>query len=147
MAGPSTAMRSTSARSFFDTNVLVYTDDARFPEKLNRATDLFGQALRAGSGVASTQVLQEYFATVTRKLGVPAEVARGKVEIIAGLDIVQVDLPVILGAIDLHRLRQLSFWDALIIQSAMDARCAQLYTEDLQHGERINGLEIVNPFA
>lgn len=139
-------MRSTSARSFFDTNVLVYSDDARYPEKLGRATALFEQARRSSTGAVSTQVLQEYFVTVTRKLGVPADVARRKVELLGNLDVVRIDLSTILAAIDLHRLRSISFWDALIVQTAVQARCARLYTEDLQHGQRIDGIEIVNPF-
>ncbi len=61
---------STSARSFFDTNVLVYTDDHDAPAKQRRALELVADAYRAGCGVVSTQVLSEYFVTATRKLGV-----------------------------------------------------------------------------
>ncbi|MFN0072453.1 MAG: PIN domain-containing protein [Chloroflexota bacterium] len=140
-------MRSTNVRSFYDTSVLVYTDDQRYPEKLNRSIELFDAALRNAAGVVSTQVLQEYFVTITRKLNVTAEVAQRKVEVIAELDVVHIDVPIILRAIELHRLHQLSFWDALIVQAAIQARCTRLYTEDLQHGHRIQGVEIVNPFV
>lgn len=136
-----------SARSFLDTNVLVYTDDHDAPTKQKIALDLVEAARVEGWGVLSTQVLQEYFAAVTRKLGVPAEIARAKVEIFGRLDLAITDLPGILAGIDLHRLHRVGFWDGLIIHAARSAGCRLLYTEDLQHGRRFDGLEVVNPFA
>jgi predicted nucleic acid-binding protein len=139
-----------NVRSFFDTNILVYTDDHDAPEKQARSLELVERARLDGWGVLSTQVLQEYFVAATRKLGVPAEIARRKVElfgrfevVINGLD----DMDDILAAIDLTRLRDIGFWDALIVHAAKESRCAVLYTEDLQHGQRIDGLEIVDPFG
>jgi predicted nucleic acid-binding protein len=135
-----------SARSFLDTNVLVYTDDQDSPEKQRRALDLVSECRRTRIGVVSTQVLQEYFVTATRKLGVAAEVARRKTEIFAGLHLVTPGLGDILGAIDLHRLHRLSFWDALVVRAALASGCGRLLSEDLQHGQRFEGLEVVNPF-
>lgn len=135
-----------SARSFFDTNVLVYADDQAEPSKQRRALDLIAEHRRAGSGVLSLQVLQEYFVTVTRKLGVDAAIARRKVELLAEFDVAAPQLADILAAIDLHRLHGLPFWDALIVQSAKQAGCAVLYSEDMQHTRELNGLRIVNPF-
>ena len=134
-------------RSFVDTNILVYTDDHDSPDKQQRALELVEQARLTGNGVLSTQVLQEYFVTATRKLGVDAGIARRKVELFSHLNLVQVDLETILAAVDLHRLHRFSFWDALIIRFAIDAGCSFLYTEDMQHGRRLGGLEFVNPFA
>jgi predicted nucleic acid-binding protein len=134
-------------RSFIDTNVLVYTDDLDSPEKQRRALDLYAECRRNRSGVLSTQVLQEYFATVTRKLGVAAEVARRKTEIFGRLDVVMPAVSDILGAIDLHRLHGLAFWDALVVRAALVSGCSRLYSEDLQAGQRFEGLEVVNPFA
>lgn len=127
--------------------MLLYTDDHDTLAKQAKALALFAQVRTDKTGVISTQVLQEYFAAVTRKLGVPVTIARRKVELFAHLDLVLLGLPDILGAIDLHRLHQFSFWDALIVRAALQAKCAILYTEDLQHGQRIEGLEIVNPFV
>ena len=135
-----------SVRSFFDTNVLVYTDDHDAPEKQALALELCERARLDGSGAVSTQVLQEYFVVATRKLGVPARVARRKVEIISRLGLVILGLHDILAAIDLHRLHGIGFWDALIIQAARQADCRVLYSEDLQHERSIEGLRIVNPF-
>jgi predicted nucleic acid-binding protein len=72
-----------SARSFFDTNVLIYADDKGAVAKQRRALDLVAEHRRAGSGVVSLQVLQEYFVTITRKLKVDARIARRKVELLA----------------------------------------------------------------
>lgn len=146
MVGVSIEKRFTSVRSFLDTKVLLYTDDHDAPEKQQRTLDLYRQVRLDRTGVISTQVLQEYFAAATSKLSVPASIARRKVELFARLDLVLIDLPDILAAIDLHRLHQFSIWDAMIIRAALQAKCSVLYTEDLQHGQRVDGLEIVNPF-
>ena len=79
-------------RSFLDTNILVYTDDEDAPEKKRRALDLFADCRRKGHGVVSTQILQEYFATATKKLGVDPVVARRKTEIFARLDVVSLNV-------------------------------------------------------
>jgi len=134
------------ARSFFDTNVLVYTDDRTAPAKQKRALELLAEHRRDGSGVLSLQVLQEYFVAATRKLGVDAAVARRKVELLSELDVATPDLGDILAAIDLHRLHGLSFWDALILRAAGQAGCAVLYSEDFQHGRTLEGVRVVNPF-
>ena len=65
----------------------------------------------------------------------------------APLEVVQIDVEMILGATDLHRLHGLSFWDALIIQAAGRAGCEVLLTEDLQAGRSIAGVRIMDPFA
>jgi predicted nucleic acid-binding protein len=102
--------------------------------------------MRKSSGVVSSQVLQEYFVTIRRKLGVAAEIARRKVELAARFDVVLIATEDILAAVDLHRLHAFSFCDALVIRSATRSGCSVLYSEDMQHGQRIDGLEIVNPF-
>jgi predicted nucleic acid-binding protein len=136
-----------NVRSFLDTNVLVYTDDGAALRKQETALDLVEAAGIGGWGVVSTQVLQEYFVVATRKLGVSADIARAKVEIFGRLNVATIDMSTILGAIDIHRLHGVSFWDGLIIQAARSAGCRVLYTEDLQQGRRFNGLEVVNPFS
>lgn len=135
------------ARSFLDTNVLVCTDDRDTPKKRARALELYAECRRGGRGVVSTQVLQEYFVASTRKLGVPADVARRKTELFGKLHVVTLRLEDILAAADLHRLHGLSFWDALIVRAALASGCSRLYSEDLQTGWRVEGLEVVNPFA
>jgi len=135
-----------SARSFFDTNVLVYADDNAAPSKQLKAMDLVAQHRRARTGVVSLQVLQEYFVTVTRKLQVDARVARRKVELLAEFDVAAPEVADILAAIDLHRLHGFSFWDALIVRAAKQAGCSVLFSEDMQDRQEIDGVRIVNPF-
>ena len=112
-----------SVRSFFDTNVLVYADDKAAPAKKKRAVDLVAEYRRARTGAVSVQVLEEYFVTVTRKLGVDPSIARRKVELLAEFDVVAPEVPDILAAIDLHRLHGFSFWDAMALRAAKQAGC------------------------
>ena len=134
------------ARSFFDSSVLVYTDDRDAPAKQRRALDLLEEARLHGTGVLSTQVLEEYFSAATRKLRVDAIVVRQKVELFARYHVVVIQPDDILAAIDLHRLHQLAIWDALILRAALHSGCAVLYSEDFQPGWEFGGLTIVNPF-
>ncbi len=135
-----------SGRSFFDTNILIYADDADAGAKQKKAQALLSEGIEKGTAVFSTQVLQEYFSVATRKLGVPAEVARRKIDVLASTDVVIIRPDLILGAIDLHRLHRLAFWDALIIKSAAAAKCSRVLSEDLNHGESIDGVRVENPF-
>lgn len=135
-----------TGRSFFDTNVLVYCDSNDEPEKQAVALRWFEETRRARRAVVSTQVVQEYFSTLTSKLAVPIETARRKIGILGSLDVVVNGLPQIYRAIDLRRLHSVSFWDGLIIAAAQEARCRVLLSEDLQHGRRFDSLEVVNPF-
>jgi predicted nucleic acid-binding protein len=133
-------------RVFIDTNVLLYADDLDAGDKRETAQTLLHQAYVDDNGVLSTQVLHEFFVASTRKLGVPAEIARRKVELLSRLDIVTIRPPLILDAIDLHRLHSLSFWDALILGAAAASGCQRLLTEDMQSGQVIAGVKIENPF-
>lgn len=134
-------------RSFIDSNVFVYTDDPKEHVKRAKAVAIVDAAHRTGLGVVSTQVLQEYFSSATKKLGAPIDAIRKKVRAAARLHVVQVDPALILAAIDLHQRYAFSFWDALIVQAASRAGCAELLTEDLQHGQKIAGLTVINPFV
>lgn len=136
-----------NVRSFLDTNVLVYTDDNRYPEKRERASQLYKKARLSGAGVVSLQVLQEYFVTVTKKLGVPVELAKSKVELFSRLVVVSFEPQDVLEAIDLKEACQISFWDALIVRAAKKSGCSVLYSEDMNAGAKLVGIEIVNPFA
>lgn len=135
-----------SARSFLDSNILVYTDDSAAPDKQFRARALYKELRRDRTGVVSTQVLQEYFVSTTRKLGVDAPIARRKIELFSHLDLIQIGLEDILAAIDLQRLHSLSFWDGLIVHAALSGGCKILYSEEMQTGRRFGDLAIRNPF-
>jgi predicted nucleic acid-binding protein len=133
--------------AFFDANVLVYADDTSSPKKQDRAIALFAQHLRCGTAVVSLQVLQEYFVAATRKLGVAPEMAQRKVEILARGRVVRFEASDVIEAIELHRLTQVSLWDALIVHAARSAGATVLYSEDLQPGAVLAGVRVVNPFV
>jgi predicted nucleic acid-binding protein len=135
-------------RAFFDTNVLVYAFDSSTPQKQVRALDLFDVLASRGDAVMSTQVLQEFFVVTTRKLATPLSSERAEeiVRQFAQLPTVVIDPDLILQAIRVTRAHQVSFWDALLIAAAKFAGAAELLTEDMQHGQTIEGVRIVNPF-
>jgi predicted nucleic acid-binding protein len=133
-------------RVFVDTNVFVYADDDDSADKRDRARAVLAELIPDSRAVISTQIMQEFFVVATRKLGIPKERARRRVEALARLNVVLVRPELVLSAIDLHRLHSLSFWDALVIRCAAAAGCARLLSEDLQHGQVIDGVRIENPF-
>jgi predicted nucleic acid-binding protein len=133
-------------RTFLDTNVLVYSDDPRDPLKHQKAIDLIKHHLSQRTGAVSTQVLQEYFVNATGKLKLDADLAKRRVEVFAKFQVTEPTVADVLLAIDLHRLHGLSFWDSLILQSAKQFGCRVLLSEDMQHGQVIDGMRIVNPF-
>jgi predicted nucleic acid-binding protein len=133
---------------FFDTNVIVYSDDDSQPAKQKRAIELIRESAIKQDGAISTQVLQEYFVVVTRKLSVDAAVAQRKLEnLVATLAISRITEQDVIKAIQLHRLNRISYWDALIVTAAMNVKAAVLYSEDMQSSRMFGGtLKIVNPF-
>ncbi len=135
-----------SVRSFFDSNVLVYTDDAGAKDKQDRALALWQVHRQANQAVISVQVLQEYFRVATGKLAVDPAVAIEKLMLFARADVVQAGPADVIAAARLGVEHRLSFWDAMIVQMALLADCALLYSEDLQDGRRFAGLQVVNPF-
>ena len=136
------------SRSFFDTNVLLYLFDNSVPKKKARAQEVFFGEVEAGRAVLSTQVLQEFYVNVTRQLAepLPAAVAEARVQDFARLPLVRVDEAMILAAIERHRSMSLSFWEALILEAALRGGADRLLTEDMQHGQKIEGLIVQNPF-
>src|SRR5579872_3029367 len=132
--------------AFFDSNILVYTEDASAPLKQKKANSLLDDHLTADTAVLSLQVLQEYFATITRKLHVPPDRAQRRVEIFSCAKIVRFEIADLIAAIEFHRLTQISFWDAMIVHAARIGGTATLYSEDFQYGSTLGGVRIVNPF-
>jgi len=132
--------------AFFDTNILIYADDASSPQKQTRAIELIADYQRSNLAVISLQVMQEYFAAATRKLGVDPELAQRKVELLARARVVRFVENDVIAAIELHRLTRISFWDALIVHAARLAGAEVLFSEDLQHGATLGGVRIKNPF-
>ena len=136
-----------SGREFVDTNILVYADDNRDVAKQTRARELIRNLMLERRGVISLQVLQEFYAAATRKLGMGAGAARERVLLYARFEVVRLTTDDLLAAIDLHRLHGLSFWDGLIVQAALTGGCTVLNSEDMQHGRVFDALTVASPFA
>jgi len=135
---------------FVDTNVLVYDRDERDPAKHRRARAWMSALWqRPGLGVVSSQVLTEFYWTVTRKLrpGLNPDRSRRYLRTLLAWDCVAVDEAVMAEAWTIEDRFGLSFWDALVVAAARTARCGTLLTEDLQDGQDLDGLLVVNPFV
>lgn len=133
---------------FFDTNVLVYLFDRRAPQKQRRARDLFQAHSADGTLLLSTQVLQEFYVTVTHKLSAPlgGPEALGAVRRFAAFSLTQVDAELIARAAARSQREMFSLWDALIVEAALAGGASRLLSEDLQHGQKVSGLVVENPF-
>ena len=138
-----------SDRRFFDTNIIVYSRDLSEPVKQPIAFDLVQEAWENRSGRLSTQVLSEYYVTVTRKLdpGMPREEAWSDVEALFVWNPVSIDAECLRIAYQVQRDHGVSWWDSLIISAAHLSESPVLLSEDLTHGEVYAGVKVVNPFV
>ncbi len=133
---------------FVDTNVLIYADDARDPVKREVARRWLGELWRLRRGRLSTQVLNEYYAVATRKLGqtVSRGDVRAEVRRYQHWAPWQIDHQTVETAWALEARFSISWWDGLMVASALHQGCELLLTEDLQHDQQIDSVRIVNPF-
>ncbi len=133
-------------RSLLDTHILVYADAADEPDKQQRAIELITTLRAAGDAVLSVQVLQEYVNVALRKLRLPHALLRERLHFYARFELVATSPELIAGALDLHVLHGLAFYDALIVQAGLASGCARVLSEDMQHGARFKGMLLENPF-
>lgn len=133
---------------FVDTNVLLYEWDALAGDKQVRAASWLAELWRTRRGRLSYQVLAEYYVTATQKLkpGLAPEAARRNVRTYLAWHPIVTDSRLIEAAWDAQDEFRLSWWDALIVAGAKAARCRYLLTEDLQHGQDLDGLVVLSPF-
>lgn len=133
--------------AFLDTNILVYCFDARVPHKHARANDLVRELLSGSERVLiSTQVAIE-FLNWSRRSGADLLAATRHAEALTLFDCLPTTLATVRAAWGLSLHEQLSWFDALIVQAALDGGAARLYSEDLQHGRRYGALEVLDPFS
>lgn len=138
-----------SGRFFLDTNIFVYSFDQSAAAKARRAAELIREALTAQKGVVSYQVVQEFFNVALRSFSRPMQPADAEQylsTVFRPLLAVHSSQALYAEALQLQARSMLSWYDALIVSSAMQARCDLLFTEDLQHGQRFGALEVRNPF-
>ena len=135
-------------RVFVDTNILIYAHDSDAGRKRERSSAILGDLWESRRGTLSTQVLQEFYVNVTRKIAQPLDrrVAREVVERYTVWRPIPGDHTLLLSAFQLEQRFALSFWDAMIVAAAHRSGAATLLTEDLQHGQSLDGVRIENPF-
>ena len=137
-----------SVENFLDTNIFVYLFDETDDDKRERAERLVQQALENETGCISYQVVQETINVITRKLNATPEKARQISErVLIPLWRVNPTRTLYQRGLDLQTRYRLSFYDSLIVASALAAGCKTLYSEDMQHGQHIEGVSITNPFG
>ena len=135
-----------ASRSFVDTNVLVYAEASDEPAKQRIALDLLKQLFETTSGVLSTQVLQEYCNVAIKKLKLPPAHILAQLDLYEQFEVVQVTPAIIRAGLDLHQTRSVSFYDAIVLASAQMAGCSVLLSEDMNAGELVGGVRVINPF-
>lgn len=134
---------------FVDTNVFVYRVDSRDPERQRRAEQWVRHLWRERSGRISHQVLRELYATVTRRLrpGMERDEARAMVRLLLAWNPTATTPEMLEVAWSLEERYSLSWWDALIVAAARLAGCRWLLSEDLQAGQELGSVTVVDPFA
>jgi predicted nucleic acid-binding protein len=137
-----------SAALFVDSNVLVYHRDASESEKQPQAEAWLRALWKTRSGRISYQVLHEYYVSVTTKLepGLSREDAQDDVRSLMAWKPLALDASTLDGAFTVEKRFGFSFWDSLIVSAAQRARCDYLLSEDLQPGQDLDGVVVVNPF-
>ena len=135
-------------RTFVDTNIALCAFDRREPEKPAIARGIMSDLWRTREGQLSTQVLQELYVNLTRRLRVvvPRSKARALVGGYGRWPVHAITTGDILEAADLEQRHSLSFWDALIVVAVARSGAERILSEDLQHGRTIAGVRIENPF-
>ncbi len=133
-------------RTFIDTNILVYADASDEPAKQRAALAGLKQLYESGTGVLSTQVLQEYCNVAIRKLKLPAQHIAAQLDLYEQFEVLQVTPSIIRSALDLRQTHNIGFYDAVIVASAQVAGCGILLSDDMNAGENVGGVQVVNPF-
>lgn len=138
-----------SGSFFLDTNIFVYTFDSTAPAKASRARQLVREALATRNGIISYQVVQEFFNVALKRFAQPMSVAEAEqylTTVFRPLLAVHSSPALYLEALRLSGKHGIAWYDGLIVAAAAASHCDILYSEDLQHGRKLEGLRIENPF-
>ncbi len=137
-----------SGKCFVDTNILVYVHDLSAGVKCSRAQELTSELWDLRTGVVSTQVLQELYIALRRRLKIAVSIADAA-EILRDYfqwEVVVNNRDSIIRAAELEARYKISFWDGLILQAAERAGAELMYSEDLSHGQMYGSVRVLNPF-
>ena len=132
---------------FIDTNLIVYANDGRDPDKQNKAITLIQTLMKDGLGVISSQVLQEYANTALTKLHQQHTIVLRQLTLLESFEIVLLKPLLIRRAIEIRSAYGITFWDSCIISAAESAGCDSIYAEDLNAGQYYSGIRLLNPFT
>lgn len=131
---------------FVDTNILIYAHDRGTGEKHTESEALIQRLNRSSEAAVSTQILAEFYAVATRKIHRREEEIAAIVADFGAWTVHQLAHSDLMAAMQLHRRYKLSWWDALVLQSAHALGCEIIWTEDLSHGQRYGAVIVQNPF-
>jgi predicted nucleic acid-binding protein len=131
---------------FIDTNILIYAEDSGMGAKHRIAVDLVATLARQDNGALSTQVLAEYYNAATKKLRMTSEEAEETIRDLSYWKIHRPSHADIVNAIGLQRHYRLAWWDAMIVNSAIESGAGILWSEDLSNGQEFGALVVRNPF-
>jgi len=131
---------------FVDTNVFIYAHDGSAAAKHQKSVALLERLFDDGNGAISIQVLAEFYAAATRKLRMSAMEAEEVVQDLGGWMLHRTSHADLLSASRLRQRHQISWWDALILNSAIELGCTVLWSEDFSHGQNYGGVTARNPF-
>jgi predicted nucleic acid-binding protein len=134
-------------KSFVDTNIFLYANDTREPRKARKARRLLERLAREQRSTVSTQVINEFAANSIYKLKYSDAQAIAASRIFERFEFVALEQHHATLAIEIHARHRISFWDGLLFAAALSAGCSLLYTEDLNPGQTIAGVKVVDPFA
>jgi len=143
------AMSFMSAKYFLDTNIFVYCFDARDSGKRERAREIVSEAIGSGRGVISAQVVQEFFNVALRKFSRPWSLEESNEYAVSAFRPLlrrSIDLELSMRALRIVHSNKLSFYDASLIAAALDLECEEFFSEDLNPGQIIETVRILNPF-
>jgi len=132
---------------FIDTNIIIYANDARDAEKQSKALSLITGHMKSGTGVISTQVLQEYAHVALNKLHQRQDVILRQLVLLEELKVIQQSPALIRRSVEFKSTYQINFWDACIISAAEFAKCSFILSEDMNAGQFYSGIAMENPFV
>ena len=134
-----------NGRVFADTNIIVYAHTSSEKDKQTKVVEILDNA----NLIISTQVVKEFISVMVRKFGQPIKKIKAQIDAVISIaGVVNEDLELIDSAIEIHQMYKYRFYDCLIVAAALRANCDILLSEDMQHGQVVEGtLKIVNPFA
>jgi predicted nucleic acid-binding protein len=131
---------------FVDTNILVYAHDGAAGDKHTTSVELLTRLFEDQNGALSVQVLAEFYSVAVKKLAMKPQQAEDAIADLASWTIHRPGHADLIRASRLYRRHKVSWWDALVINSAIELGCGTMWSEDVAHGQRYSTVTVRNPF-